>query len=235
MRSDVNLKSTKWKWHERIGLIGIWSRGDLNRAAARQSRRWESHLSSAKSCAHRDRSSSCPHQQSSQEMYETPFNPQVLSPPLSLPTIPPPPLLFTPPNPRTFISLLQDLFILLLHTLLQPFSTKLIPCAPSHPYATNIFPPQQSTGPVVPIRKERRTRSKSPVSKSASASPTTSLTLTEGTFDGDGIRGRRREAAIVGSGVSGGFEVSKVRIRSGKRWDGMKSKHEDWAKEAFKL
>src|SRR5271156_4765672 len=159
-------------------------------------------------------------------MYETPFNPQILSPPPSLPAIPPPSPLFTTPNPTTFLSLLQNLFILLLHTLLQPFSTKLIPCSPSHPYATTVFPLQPSTGPVVPVRKERRTRSKSPSSKSASASPTTSLTLTEGTFDGDAIRGRRREAAITGSGVSGGFEVSKVRIRSGKRWDGMKSKHE---------
>ena len=72
---------------------------------------------------------------------------------------------------------------------------------------------------VVPVRKERRSRSKSP-----SASPS-SMTLTEGTVDGD--RGARRKGT-----ERSGFEAFRGKIRAGKGV-GISSKHEAWAKEAF--
>jgi len=50
--------------------------------------------------------------------------------------------------------------------------------------------------------------------------------LTEGTLDGERVRR---------TGVKTGFGVDKVRIRGGKSRDGVVSKHEAWAKEAFGL
>ena len=146
---------------------------------------------------------------------------QTLSPSPSLPTITPPPKLYTPPNPRTFTTFLLDLLQLFLHALLIPFSTKLVPVHPSHPYGIDLYPsPPPASTAVVPVRRERRSRSKSP-----SASPS-SVTLTEGTLDGEGLNRRNRN-------LRSGFEVSRVRIRAGNQKSGVISIHDGWAKGAF--
>src|SRR5579859_5944648 len=117
-------------------------------------------------------------------MYSDMQTPQVLYPPPSLQSIPPPSPLYTPPNPATALSFLHNILSLLLHTLLSPFSARLLPAHPSHRYAIELFPaPPQPSTTIVPTRKERRSRSKSP-----SASPS-SATLTEGTLD---FRGTKR-------------------------------------------
>jgi hypothetical protein len=154
-------------------------------------------------------------------MFSDMQSPQTLSPPPSLATVTPPPKLYTPPNPLTFTAFLFDLLGLVLHALLAPFSAKLVPVHPSHPYGIDLYPspPSVSTA-VVPARRERRSRSKSP-----SASPS-SMTLTEGTLDGEGASRRSRD-------LRSGFEVSRVRIRPGNQKSGVTSIHEGWAKGAF--
>jgi len=154
-------------------------------------------------------------------MYVESSAPQILYPPPSLLAISPPPPLYTPPNPTTLLALLKDLIAFFWHVLLRPFSARLIPCHPSHPYGISIQPEQQTQSTaVIPVRKDRRSRSKSP-----SSSPTTSMTLTEGTIDGP----RTRQTAVERSG----FDVKRIRIRSGKRRDAVVSKQESWAKQAF--
>ena len=153
-------------------------------------------------------------------MFSDMQTPQTLSPPPSLPTITPPPRLYTPPNPLTLTAFLVDLVQLFLHALLAPFSAKLIPVHPSHPYGLDLYPsPQPASTAVIPVRRERRSRSKSP-----SASPS-SMTLTEGTLDGDGPSRT--------TNLRSGFEVSRVRIRAGNQKSGVTSIHEGWAKVAF--
>src|SRR5271155_4885480 len=118
-------------------------------------------------------------------MYNDIQTPQILYPPPSLIPISPPPPLYTPPNPQTLLILLKNIFLFIIHLLLAPFSAKLVPCHPSHPYGIELplATPAPPTTVVVPVRRERgRRRSKSP-----SSSPS-SLTLTEGTMDGD-VRG----------------------------------------------
>ena len=154
-------------------------------------------------------------------MYRDTQTPQLLYPPPSLISISPPPPLYTPASPPTFLALLKDLLALLLHALLSPFSTKLVPCHPSHPYALELFPAPSSTAAIVPVRKERRSRSKSP-----SASPS-SMTLTEGTLEDP----RQRRTGVERPG----FDIPRVRIRGAKGKGGVASKHEAWAKEAFNL
>jgi hypothetical protein len=155
-------------------------------------------------------------------MYIESSTPQVLAPPPALLSIHPPPPLYTPPNPQNLRDLLKDLLLFFLNLLMQPFTGRLVPVHPLNPYG---IPPyneprqQQQSTAVVPVRKERRSRSKSP-----SSSPTTSITLTEGTIDG-----RPRQTGTD----RGGIEIKKVRIRGGKRRDAVVSKHEAWAKEAF--
>ena len=46
---------------------------------------------------------------------------------------------------------------------------------------------------------------------------------------------KRRIGSGGGSGVERGFGVERVRIRGGKRRDGVVSKQEAWAKEAFRM
>ena len=146
---------------------------------------------------------------------------QTLSPPPSLPTITPPPKLYTPPNPRTFTIFVLDILQLFLHALLTAFSAKLVPVHPSHPYGLDLYPsPLPVSTAVVPVRRERRSRSRSP-----SASPS-SMTLTEGTLDGDGATRKSRN-------WRSGFEVSRVRIRAGNQKSGVVSIHEGWAKSTF--
>ena len=150
--------------------------------------------------------------------------PQILYPPPSLTPISPPPQLYTPPNPTTLLSLLRNILSALIHFFLAPFSTRLIPTHPSHPYALDLAPQTPTPTTIVPTggRKERRSRSKSPT---ASVS---SVTLTEGTVDGgEQQRVRRR------GGAGTGFEGGNVRIRAGKGKVGVKSKLEGWANEAF--
>jgi len=155
-------------------------------------------------------------------MYIESSTPQILTPPPSLLSITPPPPLYTPPNPQTFLDLLKDLLIFFFQLIVEPFTGKLVPCHPANPYGISFqgSEPTQPSSAVVPVRKERRSRSKSP-----SLSPTTSMTLTEGTVDGRSSRPTGIER--------GGFEVKRVRIRGGKRRDSVVSKHEAWAKEAF--
>jgi hypothetical protein len=149
-------------------------------------------------------------------------SPQILTPPSSLTPVFPPPPPYNPPNPQTLFDLLRDLFQFFIHVLLAPFSAKLIPCHPSHPYGFDLSPaPKPATGsPDVPVRREKRGGSKSP-----SLSPR-SMTLTEGTVDG--------EVRIRTSTGGSAFSVPKARIRPGKGKVGVTSKHESWAKEMFK-
>lgn len=152
-------------------------------------------------------------------MYGETATPQVVTPSPALLAILPPPPLYAPPNPQTILELLTHLIQLVIHALLSPFSAQLIPCHPNHPYAIDLSPPPAPTSQaIVPVRRERRSRSKSP-----SRSPS-SVTLTEGTLDGERVRR---------TGVKTGFGVEKVRIRGGKSKDGVASKQEAWAKEAF--
>jgi hypothetical protein len=155
-------------------------------------------------------------------MYSDMQTPQVVYPPLSIPSVSPPPPLYTPPNPQTFLELLRDLFALFLHAILRPFSTRLVPCHPSNPNGIDLFPAPPPVGQaIVPVRRERRGRSKSP-----SASPS-SQTLTEGTYDGE----QRRRTTVEKSG----FDVRRVKIRGGRSKVGVPSNLENWAKEAFKM
>ena len=157
-------------------------------------------------------------------MYNDIQTPQILYPPPSLIPISPPPPLYTPPNPTTVLSLLTHI-LSLIHFCLAPFSTRLIPVHPSHPYALDLAPRTVTPTAIVPVggRKERRSRSKSP---SASVS---SVTLTEGTVDGQQATGMRKRG-----GGGSGFEAGNVKIRAGRGKIGvMKSKLEGWANEAF--
>ena len=157
-------------------------------------------------------------------MYAEMQTPQILYPPPSLPSISPPPLLYTPPNPETLLSLLQNLLVFFVHVLLRPFSARLVPVHPAQPNSLELFPtPPAPNQAIVPVRRERRGRSKSP---SSSPSSPSSATLTEGTYDGE-----QRRTGVNRSG----FEISKVRIRGGKGKGGVLSKQEEWAKEAFKM
>ena len=150
-------------------------------------------------------------------------SPQILSPPSSLIPISPPPPLYNPPNPQSVFALLQDLFLFFIHILLAPFSARLIPCHPSHPYGFDLLPITTPTpgNALVPVRREKRRQSKSP-----SSSPS-SMTLTEGTVDG--------EVRLRTSTERSAFNVPKARIRPGKGKIGVVSKHEAWAKEIFKM
>jgi hypothetical protein len=153
-------------------------------------------------------------------MYADMQTPQVVYPPLSIASVSPPPPLYTPPNPQTFFELLRDLFALFLHAILRPFSTRLVPCHPAHPNGIDLFPAPPANQAIVPARRERRGRSKSP-----SASPS-SQTLTEGTYDGE----QRRRTT-----VESGFDVKRVKIRAGRSKVGVPSNLENWAKEGFKM
>jgi len=155
-------------------------------------------------------------------MYGEAAAPQIISPSPALLAISPPPPLYTPPNPQTIFDLLRNLLQLLIHVFLAPFSGRLVPCHPNHPSAINLSPPPPPpvSQAVVPVRRERRSRSKSP-----SRSPS-SVTLTEGTLDGERVRR---------TGVKSGFGVEKVRIRGGRKRDAVVSKQEGWAKETFGL
>ena len=157
------------------------------------------------------------------KMYNDMQTPQILYPPPSLTPISPPPQLYTPPNPTTVLSLLTHILSALIHFFLAPFSTRLIPTHPSHPYALDLAPQTATPTAIVPTegRKERRSRSKSP---SASVS---SVTLTEGTVDGQQPGMRKR------GGGGSGFEAGNVKIRAGRGKVGVKSKLEGWANEAF--
>jgi len=157
-------------------------------------------------------------------MYNEIQTPQILYPPPSLTPISPPPQLYTPPNPTTVLSLLTHILSSLIHFFLAAFSTRLIPAHPSHPYALDLAPQTATPTTIIPTggRKERRARSKSP---SASVS---SVTLTEGTVDGQQPTGMRKR----GGGASG-FEAGNVKIRAGKGKVGVKSKLEEWANQAF--
>jgi hypothetical protein len=150
-------------------------------------------------------------------------SPQILSPPSSLISISPPPPLYNPPNPQSLFALLRDLFEFFIHVLLAPFSARLIPCHPSHPYGFDLYPapPPETGNALVPVRRERRRQSKSP-----SASPS-SMTLTEETADG--------EVRVRTSTERSAFRVRKAKIRPGKGKIGVTLKHEAWAKEAFKM
>src|SRR5271168_1245744 len=113
-------------------------------------------------------------------MYNDMQTPQILYPPPSLILISPPPPLYTPPNPTTVLSLLTHILSALIHFFLAPFSTRLIPTHPSHPYALDLAPQTPAQIAIIPTggRKERRSRSKSPTAS------VTSVTLTDGTVDG---------------------------------------------------
>lgn len=154
-------------------------------------------------------------------MYGETATPQVITPSPALIAVSPPPPLYTAPNPQTLVEFLFNLFQLLIHALLAPFSSRLIPCHPNQRYAINLSSPAAPVSQaIVPLRRERRSRSKSP-----SRSPS-SVTLTEGTLDGERVRR---------TGVKTGFGVDKIRIRGGRRRDHVVSKQEGWAKEAFGL
>jgi hypothetical protein len=151
---------------------------------------------------------------------------QTLSPPPSQLSIPLPPALYIPPNPATLADLLLALLLFFQHVLLRPFSATLRPASDLHPNAVGRKSPTAiKTATAAPTRKGRG-RSKSP-----GGSPVSSTTLLSSFSEA--------ETAAVDERLSvgpGPFEVpGRERIRRGRKGDAVKSRHEEWARNVFRL